>query len=578
MSKILILILMLVVGGILPVFGQAGYEGVSKRQQDADYFYIEFKTYFDKQDYYNALKKIEDAIDAAPLHYNIAHFYYDKGEIYRKLFDLNRRTSDIDEAWEAYRESARLDNRPQTVFRMNYCHFEIQKNELVKFNQKNTEQLGTTLEAMWQALLDYEEINAWEVGSSEALDEEFRMFLEKAIDAGLLSRAPNSYLAKIITVCSRGKSTHNPVVAKQWNQIEGKLRTDVYNLSCSGNLYLAHKNALDAIREQNERLYDHALNYYQLAVDTAQTREAKALIYNEMAHFVNSAPFYQLYDAVKYAEFAYRTLPLRREYAEEYGEFLWLVANQIIKVEVAGKESFAQKREKPKVEKALTYLEAATRFEWKNRIQALVLCSLYHEWLQDPWDDQQTELKQAQHYIITAFEENPDKNDKLILNQLVQVHKKMGAAGIRKLRELDQKYQMNISTIALVEKATTNPTRLEILLTQIRELQAELFEITLDHYTRFIEIKNKAANLSMPDKMSSEYQKLEQEIQNTKAKLDDLFTQKVDLLYRIGYSKPQETEIQVLSQRVLTENILNVPRTTREKVNQISIPDRMLIE
>jgi len=579
MKKLTILLTLFFVlsGCLLKIWSQSGAELVEKRKQAAEYYYIEFKTYFDQQDYYKALKKIEDAIDAAPLHYDISQFYFDKGEIYRKLYDLNQRDSDIEEAYEAYKESVRLNNRPETTFRMNFSLFELQKNDGVKLNRVDPDQLEKTLVAMWQSILDYEEINAWETTeTSSALDEEFELFVEKCIDAALLSQTPNSYLAKIINVCRRGMNQDNPVVNRQWERVEDKLRLDVYNLPCSGNFYLAHQKALEAIREQSERLYDHALNYYRLAADTAQTREARALIYNEMAHFVNSAPFYQLYDAVKYAEMAYQTLPREKKYAEEYGEFLWLIVDHIINVEITGKESFATMREKSKLKKAVKYLDPATRFQWSNQINALVKSSLYHEWLQTPWDSQQTELRQARRLILTAFELSENKNDPKILKQMVRVHQKLGAEGIRQLRELDEKYNMNISGLTWEEEEEPATNRVDILLTQIIDLQAGLFEINLDNYRQFVDIKNRALELSQAEKNNPAYQRLTQEIQQTKSQMDALFSRKVDILYRIGYSEPQETEIQMLSRQVLTDNLLAVSRDTREKVNRISIADRML--
>lgn len=558
------------------IFAQSGYELIEQRQRDADYYYIEFKNYFDKQDYYTALKKIEDAIDAATLHYNIAQYYYDKGEIYRKLFELNQRDSDIEEAYEAYKESARLDNQPQTAFRMNFCLFELKKNDGIKLNRTNADDLEKILTAMWESILDFEEIADWQPNMDEALDEELHLFLEKCIDAGILSQTPNSFLSKIINTCRRGKNMSNPVVVRQWNEIENKLRVDIYNLPCSGNLYLAHQKALEAIKEQNDRLYDHALGYYRLAADTAQTKEARALIYNEMAHFVNSAPFYQLYDAVKYAGLAHEILPANRQYAEEYGDFLWLLANHIIKIEIAGKETFAKNWERPKIQRALEYLEQASRFEWHNRIQSMVLCSVYYEWLQNPWEDQQTELKRAQHYIVRAFEDSPDKQDEIILNQLVRVNRKLGVAGIRKLREMDEQYQMNISGWMLTDASATAPGKIQILVNQLCELQAGLFEIDLTNYRRFVDIRNKAEALSDAEKLSSEFKLLDHELLDTRKKLDGLFAEKVDVLYRIGYSEPQETEIQTLSRQIFTDNLLDISRTTRQKINQISVPDRMM--
>lgn len=574
MKKILIFILIVVTSAA--AFAQSGYDLIEKRQRDADYHYIEFKNYFDKQDYYTALKKIEDAIDAATLHYNIAQYYYDKGEIYRKLYQLNQRDSDIEEAYVAYKESARLDNQPQTTFRMNYCLFELQKNDGIKLNRTNPDKLEKILVSMWQSILDFEEIADWQPDMDEELDEELHLFLEKCIDAGILSQTPNSYLSKIINTCRRGKTMSNPVVVRQWSEIEKKLRIDVYNLPCSGNLYLAHKKALEAIKEQNDRLYDHALSYYRAAADTAQTREAKAFIYNEMAHFVNSAPFFQLYDAVKYASVAHEIMPSNRQYAEEYGDFLWLLANHIIKIEIAGKETFAKKWERPKIKRALEYLEQASRFEWHNRIKAMVLCSIYYEWLQNPWEQNQTELKRAQHYIVRAFEDSPDKNDEIILNQLVRINKKLGVAGIRKLRDLDLKYQMNISERALSEPVAVTDSKINILLNQIQTLQSSLYEIDLTNYRKFVEIRNKANALSEAEKMNPEFDKLVTELDFTKKKLDNLFAKKIDVLYRIGYSKPQETEIKTLSRQIFADNLLDISRKTRQKVNQISVPDRML--
>jgi tetratricopeptide (TPR) repeat protein len=576
MKNFIILSVILLICISLNVFAQSGYELIEQRQRDADYYYIEFKNYFDKQDYYTALKKIEDAIDAATLHYNIAQYYYDKGEIYRKLFQLNQRDSDIEEAYEAYKESARLDNHPQTAFRMYLCLFELQKNDGIKLNRTDPENLEKILFSMWEAILDFEEIADWQPNMDEALDEELHLFLEKCIDAGILSQTPNSYLSKIINTCRRGKNMSNPVVVRQWNEIENKLRIDIYNLPCSGNLYLAHQKALEAIKEQNDRLYDHALTYYRAAADTAQTTEARAFIYNEMAHFVNSAPFFQLYDAVKYAGSAHEILPANRQYAEEYGDFLWLLANHIIKVEIAGKETFAKNWERPKIQRALEYLEKASRFEWHNRIQALVLCSVYYEWLQNPWEEKQAELKQSQQYIVRAFEDSPDKNDEIILNQLVRVNKKLGVVGIRKLRELDEKYRMNISEWVLTEASAASDSKILILMNQIRELQASLYEIDLSNYRRFVEIRNKAEELTDREKVSSEFKKLTAELAGTRQKLDELFAQKVDVLYRIGYSKPQETEIQTLSRQIFADNLLDISHTTRQKVNQISVPDRML--
>lgn len=573
-SIILILLLSLFTSSLL--MSQSGYDLLEKRQRDAEYFYIEVKSFYDKQEYYKALERIEDAIDAAPLHYNISHYYYEKGEIYRKLYELYQRDSDIEESYRAFRESVRLDSQPKSVFHMNYSLFEMTKNEGIKINRVDADALGEILENMWQAILDYEEIEAWESTVSDDLDDEFHMFLEKCIDAGLLSKTPNSYLSKIINMCRRGKQMNNSVVAGQWNLIETKMRIDEYNLPCSGNLYLAHKKALSAIREKSDRLYDHALDYYRAAVDTAQTKSAQAQIYNEMAHFVNSSPFYQLYDAVKYAGIAHETLPLDQKYAEEYGDFVWLLVHHIIKVEIAGKETFSQKSEKPKIQKAAEYLEKATQFQWGNQVKALVLCSVYHEWLQTPWDDDQQELRQALSFIMRAFEMAENKNDNIILTQLIRVNKKLGAEGIRNLRELDEKYQMNISELALKETNIANLSRVDILITQMKELQAELYEITLDNYQKYVELSNKISDLSFQEQNSPGYEQLLVELQNTKNLLDDLFSKKVDLLYRIGYSKPQETEIQTLSQQVFADNVLNITRTTREKVRQISVPDRML--
>lgn len=547
------------------LYGQSGNKLLNRKQLDSEYYYLEFRSYFDKENYYEALEKIENAIDAAPLHADISPYYYYKGEIYRRLYEGSRKVSDLDNAIKAFRESLRLDNRPKTAFRLNYSDFEKEKLLAQQTGRVNRAALESTLEGMWQAILDYEEIGEWETGLWESLNEEFTMFLEKSIDAGLLSEQPNAYLSNIFNVCRRGQGVDDQVLVNQWSDIEMKMRLDGYNLPCAGNFYLAHKHAVKAIRENSDILFDHAVTYYKTAADTANTPNARALIYSELADFVISPPFYMLYDAVNYAQKAYEEMPREEKYVEAYGDLLLVVTNHIIKNEIAGKETF-----NANIKKALAFTEKAANLRWTGQIRSLLLCSIYYEWLQDPWDEQQLKLLKSRDYIISAFNESPDKTDEIILNQLIKVHKKMGAKGIRELRALAERNHIIISEDDLAEEKASSSNRVEVLLSQLKELKTQLYEITLDNYKKFVEIRTNTDKLSSPERTSPSYNKLSEGIRFIKDQMDTLFSQKIDILNRIGYSKSQEDEIRQLSEQVISDGILMISDTTRDKITRIS--------
>lgn len=567
MKKLIILFIVLI--NSFQLHGQSGNKMLNSKKLDSEYYYLEFKSYFDKENYYEALEKIENAIDAAPLHADISPYYFYKGEIYRRLYEASRKISDLDNAIKAFRESAQLDNRPKTAFRMNYCLFEKEKFIAQQTARANKVALETTLDGMWQSILDFEEISEWDADIWESLNEEFNMFLEKCIDVGLLSSEPNAYLSKIFNVCRRGQSVEDQVLVKQWNQIETKMRLDGYNLPCSGNFYLAHKRAIQAIRENSDILYDHAVSYYKAAADTAMTPKARAEIYSELSHFVNSPPFYRLYDAVEYAKIAYEAMSQEEKYVEEYGELGLVLANHIIRNEIAGKETFSAN-----IKKALKYTEEATRFEWSSRVQAMLLCSIYYEWLQNPWDERQSYLMKSRGHIVRAFNTTPDKENEVILNQLIKVHKKLGAKGIRELRSLVEEHNIVLTEQDLMEEKALSNNRADILLGQLKELKTQLYEITLNNYNKFIDIRDKVNLLTYSEKSSPTYTELMEGISYIKTKMDQLFSKKVDVLNRIGYSKSQEEEFRQLSAKIMSDNILAISDNTRDKITRISGPFR----
>jgi len=565
MKKLTMLMILLI--NSFQLYGQSSNKMLDRKQLDSKYYYLEFKSYFDKENYYEALEKIENAIDAAPLHADISPYYFYKGEIYRRLYETSRKVSDLDNAIKAFRESGRLDSRPRTGFRLNYCLFEKEKILAQQTGKANKAELEATLDGMWQAILDFEEISEWTVDIWESLNEEFNMFLEKSIDAGLLSSKPNAYLSKIFNVCRRGQSVSDEVLAKQWNQIETKMRLDGYNLPCSGNFYLAHKRAIQAIRENSDILFDHAVAYYKTAADTAITPNAKAEIYSELAHFVNSPPFYRLYDAVEYVKLAHESMPEEEKYVEEYGDLLLVLSNHIIKNEIAGKETFSAN-----IKKSLNYTEEAASFQWSGRVQAMLLCSIYYEWLQDPWDEPQSNLVRSRSHIVNAFNASPDKNNQVILGQMIKVHKKFGAKGIRDLRSIVEKHNIILSEEELIEEKVPSNNRVDILLSQLKELKTQLYEITLDNYNRFIDIREKADVLTYAEKSTQAYTKLMEGISYIKSQMDQLFSKKVDILNRIGYSRSQEEEIRQLSAKIMSDNILAISDNTRNKITRISGP------
>ncbi|MDZ7262468.1 MAG: hypothetical protein ONB05_10230, partial [candidate division KSB1 bacterium] len=564
--------LLFVLVAISQLWGQSGNKLLDKKQLESDYYYLEFKNYFDKENYFEVLKKTQPAIELAPFRSQTAPYYFAKGEIYRVLYEDSYKESYLDEAIAAFRKSLTLEAHPKTLFRLNYVLFEKQKIASEKLRLVKRDSLENTLNGMWQALLDFEEIRGWSENVWQPTDnEDLLLFLEKDIEAGLLSPAPNAYLSKIFNVCRRGKAINDEVLVNQWVEIEKKMRFDGYNLPCAGNFYLAHKTALAAIRENSDFLYRKALDYYRTAVDTAQFNLTKAIIYREMAHFVNSPPFYNLYEAVDYAGLAFDNNRYSLEYAEEYGEMLLALAKDIIRSEIAGKETFSAK-----VLKALSYAQLATQFDWSGRISAIFQCSVYNEWLQEPRDEQQLYLHQAKSLIVKAFEEQPDKTNPVILNQLIRVHKKFGAQGIRELRALTEKYGLLLTEKDILEEEIVSPNKVELLLNQLEDLKAELYEITLDNYIKFVDIKTKAAQLTEYEKRTSAYEKLMAELRQTKSLLDDLFTKKVDVLYKIGYSRYEEEEIKQLSDKILEDKVLLVSEDTRTKIYQISLPFRGL--